>query len=85
MTYAYPSTINPGYKSPPSNVFITYDAVKNATETCGFSLQWRGTNGTDQSVQTTGYPAQDGGSSYDNGTNGIIMNILIRSMTTERE
>ncbi len=90
MTYAYPSTINPGDKSP-FNVFITNDAVKDATETYEFTLQWKGTNGTDQSVQITGYPAQDSESSSDNdntgntGNNDSIMDILIRSMATERE
>jgi hypothetical protein len=87
MTYAYPSTINPGDKSP-FNVFITNDAVKNATETYGFTLQWRGINGTDQSVQITGYQSQDSESSSDNdniGNNDSIMDVLIRSMATERE
>ncbi len=83
-TYAYPSTINPGDKSP-FNVFITNNAVKDATGTSGFTLQWRGTNGTDQSVQITGYPAKDGESSSDNDSNDSIMDLLIRSMATERE
>ncbi|MBA3978107.1 MAG: hypothetical protein H0X50_07965, partial [Nitrosopumilus sp.] len=86
-TYAYPSTIHPGDKSP-FNIFITNNAVKDATETYEFTLQWKGTNGTDQSVQITGYPAQDSESSSDNGNNGnngSIMDLLIRYMATERE
>ena len=86
MTYAYPSTINPKDKSP-FNVFITNDAVKNSTETYEFTLQWRGINGTEQSVLIRGYPAQDSESGSDNGNkdnNDIIMDELIRSMATER-
>ncbi len=83
-TYAYPSTINPGDKSP-FNVFITNNAVKDATGTYEFTLQWRDTNGTDQSVLIKGYPAQDSESSSDNDSNDRIMDELIRSMATERE
>lgn len=82
MTYAYPSTINPGDKSP-FNVLITNDAVKNATDTYEFTLQWRGINGTDQSVQIAGNPTQDGEPSSDSGNNGnndSIADILIRYM-----
>ena len=83
MTYAYPSTINPGDRSP-FNVFITNNAVKDDAETYEFNLQWGGINGTDQSVLIKGYPAQDAEPSPDNGNNDIIMNELIRSMATER-
>jgi hypothetical protein len=87
VTYAYPSTINPGDKSP-FNIFITNNAVKDDTETYEFTLQWRDINGTDQSALIKGYQAQDGESSSDNdniGNNDRIMEELIRSMATERE
>jgi hypothetical protein len=87
MTYAYPSTINPGDKSP-FNVFITNDVVTDDAETYGFSIQWRNINGTDQSVLIKGHPAQDSESGSDNdniGNNDRIMDELIRSMATERE
>jgi hypothetical protein len=52
-TYADPSTIEPGNKSP-FEIFITSDAVESDAENYDFILQWRDIDGNDKSVRVLG-------------------------------
>lgn len=52
-TYADPSTIEPGNKSP-FEIFISSDAIENEAENYDFIIQWRDINGNDQSVRVLG-------------------------------
>ena len=69
MTYADPSTIEPGSKSP-FEIYVSSDSIKEDGENYEFTLQWRDIDGNDKSARVLAETSTTGSSgNNDNNDN----------------